>query len=659
MNNKEKYKQAMDNIKASQELKRTTMHQIENRKHKRIKNWMPSVAIVALLVVSVVLIHNNKNQSLIIEQEPQQIAKKLDLPTVDNEEKLKEILKDQNDINYYTDSENETLAWEEVKSVNKSDRLEITENLNISNQELSDYSTTNVQVEGVEEADIVKTDGKYIYSVAQHEIAITDIQNASDMKKVASISLIRDDKIIYEPKELYLIDNKLVIIAEVTKLYEEDNAVSKTNSIEKKSFFINNVVKILVYDVENKENVLKIRDVETDGHYVSSRMIESDIYIITNELVAMLGDTYTRPQYIDSYNNYETKKLSYDAIYYFPERESNNYLNIISFNVKDNQEAQIYSFLGSGTTVYASQNNLYIASVKYNFKNNFVANIVNNYDITTEIYKFSIKGQELKYVNMIEVNGTLINQFAMDEDNGYFRIAVNKNANKNDDSENNIYIYDTQMNLVGKLEGLAKGEKIYSVRFMQNRLYLVTFKNIDPLFVIDLKEPQNPTILGELKIPGVSQYLHQYDETHLIGIGINTVEEKGVAKQDGMKISLFDVTDVNNPIEQSTLKIGDRWTNSDIQYNHKALYFDKQNSIIGFPINLIENKKNFRGAIFFNIDLENGISEQARVKDSENRNYLYQIERIIYVNNNTYTISKNKLISLDRKTLEETGTITF
>jgi uncharacterized secreted protein with C-terminal beta-propeller domain len=184
----------------------------------------------------------------------------------------------------------------------------------------------------------------------------------------------------------------------------------------------------------------------------------------------------------------------------------------------------------------------------------------------------------------------------MDEHNGFFRIATTSGNNWGEGSQtsNNIYILDETLNQVSKIENIAPGESIYAARFLGDRAYLVTFVQVDPLFTVDLSDPYNPRILGELKIPGYSEYLHPYDETHIIGIGkevdpsidADKVHTPGAIYYTailGLKIALFDVSDIENPIEEAKIVIGDRGTDSPALYDHKAFLFDREKNSLSSP----------------------------------------------------------------------------
>ncbi|MCK5031543.1 MAG: beta-propeller domain-containing protein, partial [Thermoplasmatales archaeon] len=215
---------------------------------------------------------------------------------------------------------------------------------------------------------------------------------------------------------------------------------------------------------------------------------------------------------------------------------------------------------------------------------------------------------------------------------------------------------------------LASGEQIYATRFIGDKCYLVTFKQIDPFFVIDLSEPTNPEVLGELKIPGYSTYLHPYDETHIIGIGRD--DEK-------VKISLFDVSDLENPIELSKYEIENDdedwyWAQSSALYEHKAFLFDKEKNLLVIPVGDYSKES----AYVFDISVEGGIELKGTIThdlevepeeeyDPWDDDYYYMgnygnsIKRTLYIEDVLYTVSDNMVKMNDLETLEEINSITI
>ena len=208
---------------------------------------------------------------------------------------------------------------------------------------------------------------------------------------------------------------------------------------------------------------------------------------------------------------------------------------------------------------------------------------------------------------------------------------------------------NNKLEKIGEITGFAPDEKIYSVRYTDNKAYVVTFKQTDPLFVIDLSNPSAPQILGELKIPGYSTYLHPYDETHIIGFGYDTNED---GTTTGLKLSMFDISDLSNPKEMFSTKIGNRYTSSELTYNHKSLLYMKNDNIIAFPVNYYNSGITRSTIPIYKIDLEKGFVLQGEILHVSNE-YEEHIERIVYVGNAYYTLSKRIVKAVDMETLEQ------
>jgi inhibitor of cysteine peptidase len=580
-----------------------------------------------------------------------------------------------------------------------------------------DFSTTNIQVEGVDEADIIKNDGKYIYVVSGNKVVIVNAYPAENMNILSEIKL--ESNI----QEIFINDDKLIIFG---GYYGRDSSKS------------------YIYDISDKENPELENEIEQEGQYINSRMIGDYVYII-NTKYAYSGNPEPPIYTIDGVK----ERVMASEVYYLPHPDVGYvFTSISAVNIKNGDfDSEVY-LTGRTNNVFVSQDNIYLTYTKYvNYaeysreiaeqvyfpllpgkyddkiekvldssdddwqKLNEMRKIIDDYsneltgndksDFSKELLErledFEIKIQKEKektIIHKIKVNkmnieyqengvvpGHILNQFSMDEYNGNFRIATTTGSTGrfNSNSLNHLYILDEDLEIIGKVEDLAKGEKIYSVRFMGKRAYIVTFKKVDPLFVIDVSNPRNPEVLGYLKITGYSDYLHPYDEDHIIGIGKETAGgNEDFSWYQGVKISLFDVSDVENPVEKAKIEIGDRGTNSDALRNHKAVLFDKEKEILVLPIQLhkIDESKYgekeipenaygervWQGAFVLDINLE-GISERGRIThDSKNPkeneygyvsfDYNKQIKRSLYMGDTLYTISNsivkaNKLDSLD------------
>jgi len=276
----------------------------------------------------------------------------------------------------------------------------------------------------------------------------------------------------------------------------------------------------------------------------------------------------------------------------------------------------------------------------------------------TVIHKISINKENLDYFGKGEVPGYLLNQFSMDESDDRFRIATTSTYNGRFTSfvHNNVYVLDENLKQVGGLENIAPDETIFSARFMGDKLYLVTFEQIDPFFVIDLSQ-DTPKILGELKIPGFSNYLHPYDEDHIIGIGRDTTDpDKGRVRTLGLKLALFDVSDFNNPRTVDTITIGTQSTDSEILHDHKALLFDREKNILSMPVRDYERiifeddqtgeirkkSQNWLGFYIYGIDPDKGFNLKGEVEHYSGNGYDYGFDgrnRSFYIDDIVYTVS--------------------
>ncbi|MGI6778863.1 MAG: beta-propeller domain-containing protein [Acetivibrionales bacterium] len=443
-------------------------------------------------------------------------------------------------------------------------------------------------------------------------------------------------------------------------------------------------MKTIIYDMTDREKLKKLREVEIEGNYVSSRKIGSELYIVSNKYIDYYSIQNSRenpvPSYRDTLDRDEFTSIDYGSIRYFPGIIQPNYLIVAGIDVNGDSTANIGTYLGAGQNIYASAQNLYITAI--DFENRDILpmggntdeaqiapklRVVPSYAENTIVYKFALKDAKATYLCKGVVPGRVLNQFSMDEYKGYFRIATTTGEVWRTDeqtSKNNLYILDDVLDITGKVEGMAPGETIYSVRFMGNRAYVVTFKTVDPLFVLDLKDPKNPSVLGALKIPGYSDYLHPYDENHIIGFGKDTVEVKGQAYYQGMKLALFDVSDVKNPIQKYTEIIGGRGTDSELLSNHKALLFSKEKNLLAFPVTVMEAENTvdkseweflqygqftFQGAYVYNLNLTDGFKLLGRITHMSEEDYIkagngwYEsdknVKRILYIDDTLYTLS--------------------
>lgn len=552
-----------------------------------------------------------------------------------------------------------------------------------------DYSKTNIQVENVDEADIIKTDGNYIYSLSKESIVITDVTDPNKIK-VASKITPTDNGI---PEDLILFENKLVAIcSEINSPYIYYSS-NKNNTI------------VRIYDITNREEPRMVKNYKLYEPYYTTRCIGSKLYVISTGNLRKENNKIVR--YYDE--EYSQKEIELKNIKYLKNVETNKQTIISMMDLNNiEQNVNVSSYLIDIENAYISEKNIYLLDTNYKGNyypkissiygikgiwglNDYIYDYTRNYE--TEIYKFNILDNgEVEYSCKTRVKGQTINQYSLDEYNGNLRVAL-----KDSREGSRIVIFNEKMQQIGETPYLAKGEQMYSSRFMGDKAYLVTYKTIDPLFVIDLSNPTEPKVLGELKIPGYSTYLHPYDENHLIGIGMQTEEKinrdiqgkvtSATATITGMKMALFDVTDPTNPVEISSTVIGDRRTTSAILTNPKALLFSKEKELIAIPVNnyaeyisiassntyedtINAYKKNTtkyisEGYSVYSINIEKGINlkgiiTQENIDNKSQDTYYYtnsKLLRGVYIENNLYTVSEKCIKVSDLETLKEISKI--
>jgi inhibitor of cysteine peptidase len=524
-----------------------------------------------------------------------------------------------------------------------------------------DHSVTNVQVPGVDEADFVKNDGKYIYLVSGDELVIIDALPAEKAKIVSTTTLSG------RPVEMFLSGDQVVIFA----TNQEQTMIRPKNSVAPVLFW-RQVTVVTVYDVSDLTDPKAVREMAFSGSYVDSRMIGDYVYVVTSEPVQWYGPDPVIPMVM------EGSAVTTPPVYYFDAPyESFVYDTISSFNLQDEKPAEAKTLLvGYSTTLYVSTDNLYIAYQKQiPYQQGEVirptapgeANGSGPPGEGTIIHRFVISKGDVIYKATGDVPGHLLNQFSMDEDGGNMRVATTIEGwnSRGSYQYNNVYVLDPDMQTIGKLECIAPDEQIYSTRFVGDRLYMVTFKRIDPFFVIDLSDPENPNILGELKIPGFSDYLHPYDENHCIGVGKETEgNDWGGVSVSGLKLAFFDVTDVNNPKLIDKVEIGDSGTDSEALRDHKAFLFDQTRNLLVIPVSEVTRiyTKDYPGSSFtsgywqgayvFSVTPETGFVLKGKVTHGgEEKGYYWDspdtVLRSLYMDNVLCTISQKSVVMSD------------
>jgi len=533
-----------------------------------------------------------------------------------------------------------------------------------------DYSQTNVQVEGVDEGDILKTDGKYIYVLTNNYFKIVDVKE----DKLICVYHLKDFNYI---SSMYLKNDQVIFIGTTSHVkpekYNKKNDFGKpVEDVSETDYYYDygynygnyrQYVCVSIFDISDKTSPKNIRTVEYEGNLLSSRESNGKLILVINKNFGYFYNAKPTvedilPALIDSKYGTITPKIS--DIYKAPGEIEPNIMTIAILDIKNESKSETMSILGFGSNVYMNSKSLYIFGNDYDYNSSM-----------TSIVKYSIENG-IKYIGNNAVKGWTATQFAYDEYKDNFRIAVTYDNGYT--QENGVFVFDKNMNKIGELTGLAKDERIYSVRYMGDTAYIVTFKQIDPLFVIDMTE-NNPKVLSELKVPGFSTYLHPVGDGLLLGIGTET---KDLYSSDswgstnkvigttriGLKVSLFDVSDRANPkeIDVSSL-VGGENASSEAEYNHRAFVFNANKNIGYFPISVQNtNNKNYYSYVqgFTEIRIENG-KLKTTVKAPQNYDeydyyYGYQ-NRVCYAQNKLYLFQNERLVQFDIDTLEFIQTI--
>lgn len=551
-----------------------------------------------------------------------------------------------------------------------------------------EHSETNVQVPGVDEGDTVKTDGHYIYSIQNGRVRIIRAYPAHDMALLATLQFDSG----FNPIELYIDGDQLIVVGtawhaegsgDAAPVVPEDGAVIMP--IWAPSGESRTIARI--YNIADRTQPVLQREIAFTGDYLSSRKIGQSVYLIgrkyPNYYLSYFSGGGAKPQNLSMTRDNILPHISDTAIgsgaehtlpltdlYYFPGFVEPDYVVVAGFRLNaPNEDADIKAYLGGGDIAYASGKNLYLSAADYSSPEQPDQAVTAPF---THLYKFALNNGAISFSKAGEVPGTVLNSFAMDEHKDYFRIATTVDQWTQDgdagslETWNNLYTLDGDMQIAGRLEHLAEGERIYSARFIGDRSYLVTFEQTDPLFVIDLSVPETPKVLGELKISGFSNYLHPYDETHLLGFGQETQETETGLVTKGMKLALFDVSDVEHPTQMHNLTIGEEGTNSPLMWgDHKALLFDKKRGLLGFPIS--ETAQNpaeewpteiFQGAQLYKISLSDGFRKQAAIshqQDGQAYDWNNYVQRLLTIGNQVYTLSESRVQANDLTEYMQTG----
>lgn len=412
------------------------------------------------------------------------------------------------------------------------------------------FTDTNVRTEGVGEADIVKTDGKYIYEYEKNTEHLL-IYKVSDGKieKAGSINVLSND---VTGTEMYIQGDKLIFMGYKGTNYYGD--------------FSGETV-ITIYDISDREKPELDKSIVQDGYYESSRLVNGILYTFTKKV----------------FSHDDMKKKDYET--YIPEVDGElvedrnilvrdymygvTYVVISSIDVAKSKVIDSMAALAGNDTLYVSSQNIYLIDRYYDWTRY-------NYGEDSKIVRISYDDGKLQYENDGDFSGYLNDDYSIDEYDGYVRLVTT--YREGGTTYNGLFIMDLDLKKVSVIKKLAENELIRSARFMGKTGYFVTFRNTDPLFAVDLSNPEEPEILDYLKIPGFSAYLHPYGDGQLLGIGYDADEYGGI---QSIKLSMFDISDPTDVKEEDKMVLPEYITAS-VLNDRNAFMFNGEDGTFGF-----------------------------------------------------------------------------
>ena len=410
------------------------------------------------------------------------------------------------------------------------------------------HSSTYLQVEDVDEGDIIKTDGKYIYYVNENKEVLIYSADQGNTEKIAEIGSGEVDNYIHD---IYLKGDTLVTVGVI---YEDSEKSSS----------------VITYDISDRSSPELLHSYRQSGEIVSSRMAGDYVYLVTSESVN--GSERFVPK---ATRDGDYKKMEVSDICAVPEPEDPSYVILGAVDIRSGKEDHCRSkaILGASDDIYCNNKNLYAAATEYSEKQD---------EASTRIIRAALDGEKIHFDATAAVPGRMDDQFSMDEKDGYLRIATTSTRDGVD--TNNLYVLDSSLQEAGKVTGFARNESIRAVRYLGDKAYVITFEAVDPLFIIDLSNPSAPRIEGQVEIEGFSSLLVPVGEGRMLGIGYLTSDNGyGGVYTDGLKLALFDISDPSHPAVLDSEEF--RGLSSPAQEDHHALVVNSEKGYCAIPYN--------------------------------------------------------------------------
>lgn len=568
-----------------------------------------------------------------------------------------------------------------------------------------DYSATNIQEIGVDEPDVMKSDGEILVTVVQQVLRVVDLTGTEPVQ-LATMRLpddMGDPQLLLDGDRLLVVGQRWGFFGGPVPLGREVGAPDIAPAPQTP------ITLVQLIDLSDPADPNIVADLELDGHALSSRLVDGSIHVVISSQPTGLvfeppieGGVRAEREAIERNRQVIRDSEIEDWLPAWAHRDADGIetidqlvacnqvhspdefagfgtLSIVSIDPsRDNLRPRSTSaVLSEGQNVYGSPERLYVSTTDWFDWSALEGDelVEQARDVTTDIHAFDITGLHTDYVGSGSAPGTLLNQFSMSEHDGHLRVATTEGNGwwRSEESESTVTTFEitgTALEEVGSVTGMGKGEQIYAVRFMGDVGYVVTFRQVDPLYVLDLSDPSDPSVVGELKIPGYSAYLHPAGDGRLIGVGQDATDEGQVL---GLQVSLFDVTDPADP--QRLSKVVMPGANSESEWNHHAfLHWPATGTTVlpmqqygnGRPIEDIvatdepvEPGPDFAPSDFFNgaviLDVaDEDITIEGRIShvDDVSQEWLATVRRSFVRGDVLWTLSDTALVGVDLETLD-------
>ena len=554
------------------------------------------------------------------------------------------------------------------------------------------FSGTNVQEVGVDEPDIVKTDGRRVVVLNAGRLHVL-ISDGDELRRVGSLRLPDEGG-----QEMLLDGDRLLVLG-----HRFDDVMPLVDDMARSSMPVGGggtTSTFTMVDISDPTDPTVTSTMEVDGNYLSARLVDGVARVVLRSQPSELPFTYPEAGGLRSERNArqhnrevieestvdqwlpyavmsgsgggetEAPLLECDAVHHPEEFAGFGLVSVLSVDLAgDISAAGSAAVVGDSDTVYASPENLYVAVNRWGQQPWDLGRPVAPDEARTELHQFDIADPaQARYVASGAVKGRLLNQWALSEHDGHLRVATTREGlGDGSGSESGIVVLrtrDQELERVGRIDGLGKGEQIYSVRYIGDVAYLVTFRQTDPLYTVDLSNPREPQVRGELKIPGYSAYLHPVDDDRLLGVGQDADETGQVL---GSQVSLFDVGNLSNPQRVDQVKLGQG--SSPVEYDHRAFLYWPETGTIVLPLQTWDAEP-FMGAQVMEVNgnqirrvgrISHGATTASKAGVGAPEEYLYggSIVRALVIGDELLTVSDLGVMAHDMASLEPHGEVRF